>query len=171
MGLDDENSSSSIMYSSSSCSSSSGSEDDDDSSSVPSPASVPKGKKNVRMPQIQHPMTSIGQDVMSDDELVSISVRDLNRTLKMRGLSREEIVRMKQRRRTLKNRGYAASCRVKRIEQRDILDTDKSLEQTDIETMVSDNQNVRDEIEALQSKYDALKKFAMQKKIVIPYDF
>jgi transcription factor MAFF/G/K len=120
---------------------------------------------------MQNAVHTAGMDVMSDDELVSISVRDLNRTLKMRGLSREEIVRMKQRRRTLKNRGYAASCRVKRIEQRDILDTDKSLEQTDIESMLNENQALREEIEAFQSKFDALKKFAMQKKIIIPYDY
>lgn len=44
----------------------------------------------------------------------------------MKGLNRSEIVRMKQRRRTLKNRGYAASCRIKRIEQKDDLETKKT---------------------------------------------
>ena len=47
---------------------------------------------------------------ISDDELVTITVRDLNRQLKLRGLTRDDIVKMKQRRRTLKNRGYAARC-------------------------------------------------------------
>ena len=34
---------------------------------------------------------------ISDEELVTLSVRDLNRQLKMRGLTRDEIVSMKQR--------------------------------------------------------------------------
>lgn len=34
---------------------------------------------------------------ITDEELVTLSVRDLNRALKMRGLTRDEIVTMKQR--------------------------------------------------------------------------
>lgn len=105
---------------------------------------------------------------ISDDELVSISVRDLNRQLKLRGLSREEIVRMKQRRRTLKNRGYAASCRIKRIEQKDELETEKTQEYRDMEAMQDDNNRMREEVESWHSKYLALKKFALHEKIHIP---
>jgi hypothetical protein len=63
-------------------------------------------------------MNGRSQSHITDDQLVSLSVRELNRQLKMSGMSRNEIVKMKQRRRTLKNRGYAASCRNKRLEQK-----------------------------------------------------
>ena len=62
------------------------------------------------MPQVQGPIT--------DDLLVTLTVRELNRQLKMSGMSKAEMIKMKQRRRTLKNRGYAASCRNKRLEQK-----------------------------------------------------
>ena len=145
---------------------------------------------------------------ISDDELVSISVRDLNRQLKLRGLTREEIVRMKQRRRTLKTRGYAArynwstsrplpydpalpkvnggttfvafffpfgarrplSCRIKRIEQKDELEQEKVGELSETEKLQEDNGKIRDEIEALHRKYEALQKFAHSKNLPLPAD-
>ncbi|CAL4090911.1 unnamed protein product [Meganyctiphanes norvegica] len=105
---------------------------------------------------------------ISDDELVSISVRDLNRQLKLRGLNREDIIKMKQRRRTLKNRGYAASCRNKRVEQKDGLEGEKSTEQIEIDRGVAENNNIRAEIDRLYQNYDALKKFASLKNIPLP---
>ncbi|XP_055628980.1 transcription factor MafK isoform X1 [Toxorhynchites rutilus septentrionalis] len=105
---------------------------------------------------------------ISDDELVSISVRDLNRTLKLRGLTRDEIVRMKQRRRTLKNRGYAASCRIKRIEQKDELETEKSQEWRDMEAMHDETTRLQEEVDTMRNKYEALRKFAISKKIPLP---
>ncbi|XP_018335251.1 transcription factor MafG [Agrilus planipennis] len=105
---------------------------------------------------------------ISDEELVSIAVRDLNRQLKLRGLSRDEIIRMKQRRRTLKNRGYAASCRIKRIEQKDELESEKSLEWKEIEQIHDEIKRFKEECNSIQIQYESLKKFAMNNKISIP---
>ncbi|XP_068160793.1 transcription factor MafF [Antennarius striatus] len=96
--------------------------------------------------------------VLSDSELMSLSVRELN--LHLRGLSREEIQKLKQRRRTLKNRGYAASCRVKRVSQREALEQQKMELQREVERLGAENAGMRKELEGLGARLAALQRFA-----------
>ncbi|CAH2307300.1 transcription factor [Pelobates cultripes] len=96
--------------------------------------------------------------VLSDDELVSMSVRELNQHL--RGLSKEDIIRLKQRRRTLKNRGYAASCRVKRVTQKEELERQRVELQQEVDKLARENSSMKLELDALRSKYEALQTFA-----------
>ena len=100
---------------------------------------------------------------VSDDKLVRFSVRELNRYL--RGLPKDEVMRLKQRRRTLKNRGYAASCREKRITQREELEMERKLLKDKVDQLTHENMQVRDELDSLRAKYDALRTFAQTSKI------
>lgn len=79
-------------------------------------------------PQLMSPVSSVGSvsssresgspslrsfDQFSDEELAQISVRQLNQ--KLMGQDRHVVMQWKQKRRTLKNRGYALNCRAKRL--------------------------------------------------------
>lgn len=68
-----------------------------------------------------HSNLGSADDILSDDLLIRLSVRELNK--KLHGCPRDEIQRLKQKRRTLKNRGYAQNCRTKRLAHRHELES------------------------------------------------
>ncbi|XP_040046710.2 transcription factor MafK isoform X1 [Gasterosteus aculeatus] len=96
--------------------------------------------------------------VVSDDELVAMSVRELN--LHLRGLTKDDVAKLKQRRRTLKNRGYAASCRIKRLTQKEELEKQKTELQREVDKLARENASMKLELDALRAKYEALQCFA-----------
>ncbi|CAJ0596352.1 unnamed protein product [Cylicocyclus nassatus] len=81
-------------------------------STTPTLPSVPAGNE-------QSPLSP---DVVTDEELQRISVRQLNQRLQ--GHDRQVVTMLKQKRRTLKNRGYALNCRVRRIQNQLQLEAD-----------------------------------------------
>lgn len=87
----------------------------------------------------QHSPSS-AEDLLDDGMLIHLSVRELNKRL--HGFPRDEIQRLKQKRRTLKNRGYAQNCRTKRLAHRHELETQNRALQAEMSRMRRDMEAV-----------------------------
>lgn len=93
---------------------------------------------------------------LTDEVLVSLPVKDLNSVL--RGFSDDEVYRIKQRRRTLKNRGYAQNSRTKRVRQKEDLEVERQQLREDLEQLSRENDNLKRERDEARKKYDSLQK-------------
>jgi hypothetical protein len=81
---------------------------------------------------------------------MSLTVRELNKRL--HGYPREEVVRLKQKRRTLKNRGYAQNCRSKRLQQRHDLEITNRNLHCELKKMQMDLARVSQERDQLKQR-------------------
>lgn len=68
-------------------------------------------------------LTEINIKGLTEEQLVSLTARDLNRIC--REMPEDVVKQLKKRRRTLKNRGYAYNSRVRRVSQKTALETER----------------------------------------------
>jgi ubiquitin len=93
---------------------------------------------------------------IDDDSLVNMSVRELN--IQLRGMPKDEVIKLKQRRRTLKNRGYAQSCRTRRQQQKCDLEKEKSHLQVAVIELNRQITSLKHERNMWKAKYERLEK-------------
>ena len=75
--------------------------------------------------------------------------------------------RLKQRRRTLKNRNYASSCREKKDEEILTLEKEKGSEVEEITRMEEENEMIQKDIEQMKRKYRLLEQFAKEQNLEV----
>jgi len=92
---------------------------------------------------------------ITNDQLVMMSVRELNRRL--RGVAPGEVSRLKQLRRTLKNRGYAANCREKRLTLKDELEIERDALKKEVQRLRKENEGTRKMMKEMMDDYEKLR--------------
>lgn len=93
---------------------------------------------------------------LTEEQLVSLSARDLNRLC--RDLPDDIIKQLKKRRRTLKNRGYAYNSRVRRVSQKNQLEKERDELQKQISQLQEKVKLLERESETWKRKAQALEK-------------
>jgi len=89
---------------------------------------------------------TVSSTELTDNDLMNMSTRELNRRLQ--SLTPEERNHLKQRRRTLKNRGYAQTCRTRRVnDQHKLKDTN--------DTLVAEVKQLKQQVRTLTAERDS----------------
>ena len=107
------------------------------------------------------------QIVLTEEELAKMPVKDLNALL--RGLPESEVWKLKQRRRTIKNRGYAQTSRYKRTKLRAVLEKEKGSLEDELDKYRQENERLRRERDEARIKLNAFEKFAAMSGIHVVF--
>ena len=119
--------------------------------------------QNFVITEIKQPTNQ--QIILTEEELADMPVKDLNSLL--RGLPETEVLKLKQKRRTIKNRGYAQTSRTKRTTQKCLLEGEKMTLEEQLDKLSSDNEMLRRERDEARIKLEAFERFAGMSGIVI----
>lgn len=65
---------------------------------------------------------------------------------------------------------WCYSCRIKRIEQKDELETEKSQEYQELDDLQHSNNMIRSEVENTIRQFEMLKRFAASNKVMLPLE-
>ena len=140
-------------------------------SAIPSPTHQHSHTGSVTTPQnfliteIKQQAQENHQIILTEEELAEMPVKDLNSLL--RGLPENEVMKLKQRRRTIKNRGYAQTSRVKRTTQKSILETEKETLGDMLEKIQRENEILKRERDEARIKLETYERFAAMSGIVL----
>ncbi|CAN7946701.1 unnamed protein product, partial [Ixodes hexagonus] len=107
---------------------------------------------------------------VSETQLARMTVRQLNGELRERGVTGEHARMIKHLRRTLKNRGYAAVCRTRRVAQRSGLEQIKGELKTHVDTLREQNEELAAEVERIDHDYVGLARWCLERGIPLPED-
>ena len=105
------------------------------------------------------------QIVLTEEQLAEIPVKDLNSLL--RGLPDSEVLKLKQKRRTIKNRGYAQTSRMKRTTQKNLLENEKMTLEEQLEHYARENELLKKERDDALLKLEAFKRFSESNGIIL----
>ncbi|XP_038068069.1 transcription factor MafB-like [Patiria miniata] len=138
-------------------------EDDEDEDSISS--SADSDSTDPGAPAVTKPTKDIFS-LYRDDELVRLTVRELNRQL--RGYKKEDVVKLKQKRRTLKNRGYAQCCRTKRLKQRMDLEHSQLYLHTEVTRLKKELERVQNERDKYRKELELVKNSRRPRAVSLP---
>ena len=91
-------------------------------------------------------------DGITDEQLLHLPVKDLNKLFNTLQLSVKARTRLRQRRRTLKNRGYAHKCRQRRQAIRSSNDVKNMSLESELALYKEENYQLRQQVEELQKR-------------------